>query len=264
MYYKGQGVPKNNAEAVKWFRLYGKQGGPKYQYILGVLYASGRDVPQDYNEAVRWYRIAAIRGYAPAQASLGFMYETGQGIQQDYVKVAKWYRKAAEQGNVIAQSNLGGMYEFGQGVPQNDAQAYAWYNLATAQGYKDARWLRDRIRNKMPSTQVAEAQKLSRTLTHQLAQKSSSISPSPAITAAPKSSPQAVIPSRNTVFRVQQYLAALGYNFGPIDGVLGGRTINSVKAFQRNRPFQDVIVNTAQRVVGRFTMLDYSSFSPPA
>jgi TPR repeat protein len=33
-------------------------------YALGVLYAHGRGVPQDDAEALRWYRLAAAQGLA--------------------------------------------------------------------------------------------------------------------------------------------------------------------------------------------------------
>ena len=35
MYAKGEGVPKDNAEAVKWFRKAAEQGHTDAQYILG-------------------------------------------------------------------------------------------------------------------------------------------------------------------------------------------------------------------------------------
>ena len=40
---------------------------------LGWMYATGEGVPQDDAEAVRWYRLAAEQGYASAQYNLGFM-----------------------------------------------------------------------------------------------------------------------------------------------------------------------------------------------
>ncbi len=57
-----------------------KQGYARAQYSLGNQYRKGEGVPQDYAEAVRWYRLAAEQGYASAQGSLGFMYSKGRGI----------------------------------------------------------------------------------------------------------------------------------------------------------------------------------------
>ena len=49
------------------------------------MYAVGRGVPQDETEAVRWFRLAAEQGYRAAQYNLGRAYENGLGVPQDYV-----------------------------------------------------------------------------------------------------------------------------------------------------------------------------------
>jgi len=42
MYLTGQGVPQDDAEAVKWYRLAAEQGDAAGQVGLGVMYANGR------------------------------------------------------------------------------------------------------------------------------------------------------------------------------------------------------------------------------
>ncbi len=59
MYYKGQGVPRDDAEALQWFRKAAEQGYAKAQYNLGVMYGNGRGVPQDYAQAHMWFNLAA-------------------------------------------------------------------------------------------------------------------------------------------------------------------------------------------------------------
>lgn len=136
MYGGGQGVPKNTIEAMKWFRKSAEQENAFNQNYLGILYRDGIDVPQDYNEAVRWFRKSAEQGYAHAQHNLGVMYDNGKGVSQDDIEAAKWYRLSAEQGNAGAQNNLGVNYDNGKGVPQDYVQAHMWFNLAAA-GLKD-------------------------------------------------------------------------------------------------------------------------------
>ena len=89
-----------------------------------VTLADGRGVPQNDSEAVRWYRLAAERGLAEAQNNLGTMYRNGDGVPENDVEAVKWFRLAAEQGLAEAQSNLGVMYDVGEGVPENDVRAY--------------------------------------------------------------------------------------------------------------------------------------------
>jgi TPR repeat protein len=130
------------------------------------MYGKGQGVPQDYAEAVRWYRKATDQGNADAEGNLGVMYDEGQGVPQDYAEAVRWCRKAADQGNAGAQSNLGRMYYYGRGVPPDYAEAYMWANLAASRAggddqkkFADAREL---VAKKMTAEQIAEAQRRAR------------------------------------------------------------------------------------------------------
>jgi hypothetical protein len=162
MYMDGQGVPQNDAEAVKWFRRAADQDFVDAQSNLGAMYIDGRGVPQNHAEALRWLRLAAGRGDAEAQSNLGNMYLKADCVQQSFDDAMKWYRRAADQGLAIAQFNLGFGYASGQGVPQNDVMAHMWFNLSAAQGSQDAARNLDTIEQIMTPAQIAEAQKLAR------------------------------------------------------------------------------------------------------
>ena len=47
-----------------------QRGDANAQYNLGWMYANGEGVPEDDTEAVKWYRLAAEKGHASAQANL--------------------------------------------------------------------------------------------------------------------------------------------------------------------------------------------------
>lgn len=138
MYANGSGVPQNDAEAVKWYRLAAEQGLAEAQSNLGLMYSEGRGVPQDDAQAVNWWRKAAAQGLAVAQNNLGFMHAEGRGVPQDDAEAVEWYLKAVEQGDALAQVNLGDMYVDGRGVPQDDAEAVKWYRKAAEQGNTEA------------------------------------------------------------------------------------------------------------------------------
>jgi hypothetical protein len=59
------------------------------------MYASGQGISKDYAQAVQWYRRAADQGIARAQFNLGVMYSRGQGVLQDYIEAHKWMNLAA-------------------------------------------------------------------------------------------------------------------------------------------------------------------------
>jgi len=117
---------------------------------------------EDYAGAANWLRVAADQGDAKAQYNLGVMHEAGQGVPQNNVEAVNWYRKAAERGNADAQSNLGAMYANGEGVAEDYVEAHKWWGLAAAQGVSAASTNMDRLRAKMTSAQLDEAQRLSR------------------------------------------------------------------------------------------------------
>ena len=95
-----------------WLPL-AKQGYAEAQYLLGMMYGEGIGVPQDNKEAVKWYRLSAEQEIAEAQYNLGIMYSNGRGVPQDYKEAVKWYRLAAEQRNEGAEVNLAIMYDEG-------------------------------------------------------------------------------------------------------------------------------------------------------
>ncbi len=66
----GRGLPQDDKEAAKWYRLAADQGNAS---------------AQDYKEAVRWYRLAADQGDAFAQICLGFMYANDLGVRRSKI-----------------------------------------------------------------------------------------------------------------------------------------------------------------------------------
>jgi hypothetical protein len=113
-------------------------GDVNAQFKLGFMYANGQDVPKDDIEAVRWYRRAADQGFADAKNNLIFMYANNRGIPSDTAEMVQWYRQAAAYGQTSAQNHLGHLYDEGRGVPKDAAEATKWYRLAAAQGDVDA------------------------------------------------------------------------------------------------------------------------------
>jgi TPR repeat protein len=149
--------------AYEEFKALAEQGHPKAQFNLGLMYYSGQGVPQNNAEALKWFHKAAEQEHAGAQYNLGLMYYSGQGVDQDYAEAVKWFRRAAEQGDATAQYDLGSSYFNGQGVPQDFVQAYMWFSLAASQGDSEAQKDRDSVAQKMTPSQVAKAQRLART-----------------------------------------------------------------------------------------------------
>ena len=94
----GVGAPvQAQTPEIDALRARAEQGDAEAQYDLGVMYDNGRGVPQDDAEAVRWYRLAADQGEALAQKDLGIMCGNGRGVPQDDVQAHMWFNLAASR-----------------------------------------------------------------------------------------------------------------------------------------------------------------------
>ena len=165
-YATGRGVPQDDAEAARWFRLAADQGHAEAQANLAIMYLDGRGILQDDAEAARWFRLAADQGHAFAQSNLGVMCLDGRGIPQDDAEAVRWFRLAADQGDAEAQANLAIMYLDGRGVPQNDVTAYMWFDLAATRSTGEVRdravWARATVAEELNASQRAKAKRLAR------------------------------------------------------------------------------------------------------
>ncbi len=107
------------ANAYWLWRPLAEQGNADAQFYLGLMNESGQGVPRNDAEAIKWYLKAADQDLAVAQFNLATMYAKGRGVPQNEREAAKWYRLAADQGLGAAQFNLGIMYAEGKGVPHD-------------------------------------------------------------------------------------------------------------------------------------------------
>ena len=76
------------------------------QYNLGLCFYAGEGVAKDQVEAVKWYRKAAEQNYAKAQYNLGVCFYNGNGVAKDWVEAYRWLLLAARQGDEDAKKNL--------------------------------------------------------------------------------------------------------------------------------------------------------------
>ena len=133
-YTMGNGVAKDDKEAVKWYRKAAEQGYAPAQNSLGFSYLKGNGVEKNAAEAVKWFRKAAEQGYAKAQCQLGFCYARGKGVTRDTEEALKWLRKAAEQGDGAACCEMGEIYRRGLGRQKDANKATEWYRKGAAVG----------------------------------------------------------------------------------------------------------------------------------
>ncbi len=151
---------KDYATVFKIFTDMANQGDAFAQTFIGWMYDNGEGVPENDAEAVKWFRKAADQGHVRAQVFLATRYASGNGVQKDLVESAKWFTRAAELGDVNAQVSLAAMYDKGEGLTADLVQAYKWVSIAANRGAGKAKTLRDALVKKMSPAQIEEAERL--------------------------------------------------------------------------------------------------------
>lgn len=170
LYAAGQGVPRDYARTLYWWRLAAKDGYVRAEEHLGILYNNGTAfLPYDPVKGVHWFWLAAKQGDAFAQLMIAYAYEDGKGVPKNLAKAFNWLRFAAYSGLLPAQVKLGFAYEAGSidgskgTVPKNFVKAYKWLDIAIAHdrgGPGSFAPERDSLAKRMIVGNVAEAQDL--------------------------------------------------------------------------------------------------------
>jgi TPR repeat protein len=122
------------ASEIRQLQAKAEAGDSTAQSALGKAYQDGNGVPQNDAMALKWFRKAADQGDAAAENNLGVMYRMGSGVERDKEEAVRWYLKAAKQSNAKAMFNLGAAYYNGDGVGVDDVASFAWFLLAQEAG----------------------------------------------------------------------------------------------------------------------------------
>jgi TPR repeat protein len=124
-------------------QLKAHEGDAKAQNELGVMYRQGDGVPRDKAESVKWYRRAALQKYPDALYNLGIAYFNGDGVASDELRAYAYLAIAKDAGSTeasealnqftqgwrqsklnLAKSVEADTYNHGVDVPENDTRAY--------------------------------------------------------------------------------------------------------------------------------------------
>ena len=171
----GWGMPRDAAQAIKWFELATKAGPyGQARRFLGTMALLGEGQPRDAGRAKRyfdeslggeigWYqhtmflrtlvapqgkvvvpdfeqRLAAIadaaeRGDAVAQLRRARQFLLGIGVMPDAVAASRWYAAAARQNHPAALYELAGLYDRGIGVLGDRNETLRLRRKAAAAGF---------------------------------------------------------------------------------------------------------------------------------
>lgn len=165
--------------ALHEFTLAAEEGLDLAQYNLAILYFTGQGVEQDLAEAFRWTEAAAAQGHVAAQFNLANLYYAGDGVEADQAKAVALFETAAKGGHPNAALILANMYADGEissdaelGIIERISRflfgaaggddlvlAHAWANMAIANESDQAEALRVELESRMNAQQISDARR---------------------------------------------------------------------------------------------------------
>lgn len=96
LYSGGVYVEQSDSEAFKWLKKSVENGRLSYE-LLGDYYYRGNGVEKNYAEAMKCYKEDLKNHKDPyVMYKLGIMYMNGEGVEVDYNEALKWFNEALE------------------------------------------------------------------------------------------------------------------------------------------------------------------------
>lgn len=137
--YGEAGLPRDEAQALRWFQRAAEKGHQRAQLNLGTLYLRGPAASRDLIEARAWLEKAAANGDPYALYALGRAMSESMGpAMADPARAADLYRRAAEKGHPFAALRYGLALGDGIGIKPDAIAAQRWLLHAQASGIAEA------------------------------------------------------------------------------------------------------------------------------
>jgi len=140
LYLRGEEIPEDIHEAVRWLSIASERGNQYAQYALAMVYLSDQEIPKDISRALLLLQESAIAGNGHALYRLGRLYLAGDDVFKDIDLAIRYLTGSAERGNQYAQYTLGKLYLTDGDIPRNREQARYWLEQSAQQGNEYA-WL---------------------------------------------------------------------------------------------------------------------------
>ena len=165
------------------FTVAAEEGLDLAQYNLAILYFTGQGVEKDAAEAFRWTELAALQGHVAAQFNLGSLYYAGDGVEAAPDKAFEMFEGAARAGHAGAALILANMYADGELTSEQElglfsqltttifslfsseqdnedlVLAHVWANVAIANESGEAEALRVGLEERMSEEQLSNARR---------------------------------------------------------------------------------------------------------
>ncbi|MDC0033599.1 SEL1-like repeat protein [Alphaproteobacteria bacterium] len=218
---QGNGAARDQKRGARWLEKSANAGLPEAQYHIGLLYQKGFGVPSNAQTAFRWHQKAAQQSHVRAQYNLGTLFAEGKGTKKDYAEAARWFSRASKEGLAEAHYSLGMIHENGLGVERDQRKAASYYRSALAAG----------------SSQAADKLTLLEPALKELSASVEATLPETNVTPSGTGVQPTLTKQRTLsvagIKNLQLFLKKLDLEPGPPDGVLGSKTTEAIRLYQK-------------------------------
>lgn len=140
-YKKGENVPQNSTECLKYLKYAANLGDDVAQYELGLAYSNGYYNCQiNLSNAVQLFLKSAKQGNENAISQLFVCYYEGKGVSQNYKQAFSLLNQYRFSSNPYILRMLGYCYEYGIGISINYASAFKYYLKAIHDSWFGDSW----------------------------------------------------------------------------------------------------------------------------
>lgn len=134
MYYFGDGVEKDDRQALIWYEKAAEHGDSEAMDRAGSMRLSGLGCSKDEAEAYRCYLKSAMNGSLSGMGHAGLCLLKGIGTKINRTEGLYWLEQASSKGNGIASVELGDYYLSQKDIPKG----IAYLKRGTEQKYAPA------------------------------------------------------------------------------------------------------------------------------
>ena len=220
-FVQGNGVVRDAKHGAEWLEKSANGGMPSAQFEIGILYQKGLGVSTNNTDAFKWFLKSARQGHVRAQFILGTLYADGKGTKQDYEEATRWITRASRAGLTEAHYSLGQLHEDGLGVERNQRKTASYYRSALAASSARAAGKLTRLEPALRELSAAAEVALLET----------DVTPSTGDASRTPAKDRKL--SSVGIRKLQQLLKKLDLEPGPADGVLGDKTKEAIRLYQR-------------------------------
>ena len=106
---------EENEEAFRWYQTAAATGDAEAEHGLARMYASGDGVTKNNSEALRLFTSSASKNYTPAIRVMAVAYEQGElGLRIDYETAQKWLANGVQLNDYWSIKRLARAYSNGE------------------------------------------------------------------------------------------------------------------------------------------------------